>query len=82
MIHSFSFLDFQSKEEPFNQGVKVQKIGKLDGRKEVKVDLPLQIVEVDIQDELWSPFPSESSVYNFVDNVEAPAIVIENDSDY
>ena len=38
--------------------------------------------EADFQDELWSPFPTAGSSYNFIDFNEFPILSSESDAEY
>ena len=46
------------------------------------VEVSLQMVEVDFQDELWSPFPTTGTSYNYIKEGGAPSIAIKDDADY
>ena len=57
-VSTFSWVDLAEKEDYFKQTITTKYLDFLEVRKSVEVDIPLLITEVDMQNELWNPFPS------------------------
>ena len=58
---SFSFIDYESEDLPFRQTIAESEVGEIDEYTSFDVTVPLELHHVDIQDELWSPFPSDEN---------------------
>ena len=69
-ISTFAWVDLAEPLDYFKQTITQETVGRADEVSRVKAEIKLELYEVEMQDELWSPFPSGVGQFFFLDTLE------------